>query len=131
VTVDIVEDWPPNIDAIRAVLPVSESNIFAYGGVIYSPGGGNLPSWLVEHEKVHFEQQERYGLRAWWKRFLNDEEFRLDQELPAHRVEYRVFCQTNRDRNHQSRFLMLLSRRLAAPMYGGLISAGEARRRIQ
>jgi len=27
----VVNDWPPNIEDIRAVLPVSERNIFAYG----------------------------------------------------------------------------------------------------
>jgi len=127
----IINDWPPNIDAIRAVLPVSERNIFAYGHSIYSPGSKSLPAWLIAHERVHFEQQDKYGLRAWWKRFLSDEVFRLAQELPAHRVEYFEFCKVNRDRNSQSMYLQQMARRLAAPMYGGIITVAEAIKEIR
>jgi len=127
----IVNDWPPNIEAIRAVLPVSESNIFAYGNKIYNPGGSELPDWLIAHEHTHFVQQNLYGLRRWWKRFLTDEAFRLDQELEAHRTEYRVFCRLNLDRNARARQLSEMGRRLAAPMYGGIITAREAMKEIR
>ena len=127
---EIVNDWPPNIEKIRAVLPVSEGNIFAYGGKIYVPGGGDLPVWLVAHEEEHFRQHEWYGLRSWWKRFLNDVEFRLDQELEAHRVEWWAFCRENKDRNVRSRYLALMARRMSAPMYGGMITMAEAKREI-
>ena len=127
----IVHDWPPNIEAIRAVLPVTEKNIFAYNNRIYVPGGGELPLWLHAHEKVHFEQQEEHGVQAWWDRFLADEAFRLAQEIPAHRAEYRTFCFYNKDRNEQSRFLRILGTRLSAPMYGGIITTNEAMKEIR
>lgn len=129
--------WPPNIESIRAVLPVSENNIFAYGTVIYNPGGMELPPWLIEHERVHFRQQDdlkswwrRNGAEVWWRRFLRDPEFRLEQELEAHRAEYRSFCSHNADKNLRSRALMAISKRLAAPMYGGIISVLDARKVI-
>jgi hypothetical protein len=125
----IIQSWPPNIDQIRAVLPVSEKNIFAYGGTIYSPGSATLPAWLVAHESVHFEQQGRFPAR-WWKKFLKDEVFRLDQELEAHRVEWAAFRVLNRDRNTQAIYLSRMARRLSAPMYGGIITAAEARKEI-
>lgn len=126
---EIVEDWPPNIDAIRAVLPVTENNIFAYNGKIYSPSGGPLSRELIAHEKVHFAQQGKlYDL--WWENFLDDPEFRLAQELPAHKAEYTEFCRWNKDRNKQMWYLRLLGKRLAAPMYGGLIGVKEAMRKI-
>ena len=64
-------------------------------------------------------------------RFLEDEKFRLEQEIPAHRVEYRTFCFYNKDRNEQSRFLRELGRRLSAPMYGGIITTNEAMKAIR
>jgi len=128
--IEIVNDWPPNIDAIRAVLPVSERNIFAYGNKIYSPGCATLPRWLIEHERVHFVQQDCHP-RSWWRQFLKSPEFRLEQELEAHRVEYRVFCQMNKDRNARSKYLQEMGRRLAAPMYGGIITAAEAIKEIR
>jgi hypothetical protein len=127
----IVNDWPPNIDAIRKVLPVSERNIFAYGHRIYSPGSKSLPVWLIEHERVHFRQQDEISIRVWWRNYLDDEVFRLAQEIPAHRVEYWEFCKVNRDRNSQSMYLQELGRRLAAPMYGGIITAREAIKEIR
>lgn len=126
----IVQDWPPNIEEIRAVLPVSERNIFAYGEVIYSPGSPHLPEWLIAHEEVHFQQQDGEP-DVWWRRFLADPAFRLEQELEAHRVEFRFFCKENRDRNARSRYLRELGRRLSAPMYGGIITAREAIQEIQ
>lgn len=126
----VIADWPPNIEAIRAVLPVTEGNIFAYDHTIYNPGNGYLGPELMAHEEVHFGQQDDIGVEVWWQRFLDDPEFRLEQEIPAHKAEYDQFCRLNKDRNHRSRFLTILSKRLAAPMYGGIITASQARRRI-
>lgn len=134
----IVNDWPPNIKSIRAVLPVTENNIFAYGGTIYNPGGRGLSRELIAHETVHFRQQaefkkprwSRNSVESWWKKFLAEPEFRLEQELEAHREEYQEYCRRNKDRNRQVLFARLISKRLAAPMYGGLITAPEAQRKI-
>ncbi len=128
-TTEICAEWPPNIDAIRAVLPVTESNIFAWAGIIYNPGGGELSDELIVHEQVHFHQQ-RQGAAKWWNKFLTDPKFRLEQELPAHRAEYREFCRNHRDRNARTRYLREISKRLAHPMYGGLITAVEAMKEI-
>lgn len=137
--IKVVTDWPPNIKAIKAVLPVTENNIFAYGQTIYNPGGGRLSRELVAHEQVHFEQQatfikpwwSRNGVESWWRKFLKDPEFRLSQELAAHRVEYAEFCHNNRDRNRRGQYLRMIAQRLAAPMYGGLITAAEAAKAIR
>ena len=127
---EILTAWPPNIEAIQSVLPVSERNIFAYGGKIYNPGGCELTAELIAHERVHFRQQGRRP-KKWWKRFLKEPEFRLEQELEAHRAEYFEFCRNHRDRNARQRYLLELGRRLSAPMYGGLITVREAMKEIQ
>jgi len=132
--ISIETGWPPNIASIRAVLPVSERNIFAYGRVIYNPGGGDLPAWLIAHEKVHFAQQKklngvirRNGAEVWWRRFLKDPEFRLQQEVEAHRAEYWEFKRQHKDRNVRVQFLNQIAGRLAKPMYGSLVSVKIAR----
>lgn len=127
----IVFDWPPNIEAIRAVLPVTDRNIFAYNNRIYVPGGGELGPELHAHEEVHFKQQEEWGVETWWEKFLEDEVFRLAQEIPAHRAEYRTYCRFHKDRNEKAKFLRVLGRRLAAPMYGGIITVNEAMKAIR
>ncbi len=94
----IFMEFPPNIDAIRAVLPLTGREIFAYGGIIYNPSGCRIGPELVAHEQVHFRQQGTRPKR-WWKKFLAHTEFRMEQELEAHRAEYWAFCKINRDRN--------------------------------
>jgi hypothetical protein len=126
----IVEDWPPNIAAIRKALPVTMDNIFAWDGTIYNPGGGKLGPALIAHEEVHFRQQAGQP-DQWWKKYLESAEFRLDQEIEAHREEYRVFYDNHPSRNIRRRFLRALAKRLSAPMYGGLITERRAVKEIK
>ncbi len=111
------------------VLPITGREIFAYGGIIYNPGGGHIGPELIAHEEIHFTQQGS-DPAGWWDKYLKEPEFRLEQELEAHIEEYRVFCRLNRDRNRRSVFLHTISHRLAAPMYGGLLTAREASAKI-
>ena len=125
----IFMEFPPNIDAIRAVLPLTGREIFAYGGIIYNPSGCRVGPELVAHEQVHFRQQGTRPKR-WWKKFLAHPEFRMKQELEAHRAEYWEFCKINRDRNARVQYLHLIARRLASPMYGGIMTAAQAAKEI-
>jgi hypothetical protein len=135
--VTVVNEWPPNIEAIRAVLPVTERNIFAYDHRIYNPGGGILPLELLAHEKVHFKQQDEFeadglsGVEGWWELFLESPTFRLKQEIPAHAAEYAAFCRMHKDRNEMAQMLRRLAQRLAAPMYGSIITVNEAMKAIR
>lgn len=128
--VKIVTEYPPIIKLIEEKFPLTGYEIFAWGDTIYNPSGNPLPVWLIEHEKVHFRQQGGKP-KSWWKSYLKDPQFRLDQELEAHRVEYRVFCRHVKDRNKQIRYLRGIAARLASPMYGGIISPMEASKRIR
>jgi hypothetical protein len=64
---------------------INDSTIFAYNKIIYS--NQNLPADLVIHEQEHFKQQEKYGLKNWVKRYLNEKSFRLEMEKEAYRVQ--------------------------------------------
>lgn len=123
--------YPPNITQIRAAFRLTGGEIFAWGGVIYNPGGGGLSRALIEHEKVHFRQQEEIGgPEAWWARYLADPAFRLDVEMEAHIVEFRVYSEDN-GRAARRGYLKFLARRLSSPMYGRMITRNAASVRIK
>ena len=113
---EIVQAWPPNIDAIRETFPLTGHEIFAYGNRIYSPGADTLPLSLIAHEEVHQAQQGN-DVESWWDRYLTDTAFRLQMEVEAHRVECRVACSQTKDREYQWRIRMLIARKLASPIY--------------
>ena len=130
---EVIQDWPPHIDQVRFWLPaVTENNIFAYDRKIYSPSGTRLPPWLIEHEKVHFYQQEAFGSNEdWWDKFLMEPSFRLTMEIPAHKMEWRVWLATRqRSRNERRVTLKAICKRLSSPMYGGIITAAKAKKAI-
>ncbi len=123
--------YPPNIAQIRAAFRITGAEIFAWGGVIYNPSGNPLSRSLIEHEKVHFRQQEEHGgPSAWWDRYISDRAFRLDAEMEATIVEFRVYSEDN-GRPARRRHLDLLAKRLSSPMYGGMITRKAAKVRIK
>lgn len=130
---NIVRGKPPNFKEIVAVFPFAsrEGVIFTYGDTVYVNGTPVLPPQLKAHEATHIEQQTRPGNggpETWWARYLEDPTFRLDQELRAHRAEYRTL--KTLDRNGAFRALPFIAGRLASPLYGSMITLAEAKRAI-
>lgn len=126
----IVKDYPPNIDRIRKTFPLSGSEIFTYGDTVYVPSGVPLTPELEAHEQVHINQQGNQP-DVWWEKYFFDPQFRLDQEIEAHRAEYKKFCSLNKDKNQQARFLNSIAMRLASPMYGNIITHSQAIKMIK
>lgn len=58
----------------------------AHNWTIYCYGTHEWPSHdIIEHEIVHFEQQDVYGdPDVWWECYLTDSEFRLAAEVEAY-----------------------------------------------
>lgn len=127
----IVKDYPPNYKVLREVFKLSGEEIFTYGDTVFNPTGNALSRELRAHEQVHIWQQENTNVERWWERYVADPEFRLEQELEAHRIEFQTFCMTNKDRNARNAYLIRIARRLASPMYGNVISHQEAIKRIK
>lgn len=130
----IVDARPPNFDDIVAVLPAASrpGAIFSYGETVFAPGLRDLSPSLKAHEAVHGQRQGRTddAIRAWWERYLRDPAFRLDEELPAHRAEYRTYRNRTRDRNDVSAYLNIIADRLSGPLYGRLLTPRQARLEI-
>lgn len=127
----IVHARPPNFDKIAAVFPQAKGKnvVFTYGSCIYVPSGGELRAWTKAHEGVHYSRQtdDVKKIEAWWDRYLVDPEFRLAEELPAHRAEWKSIRQAVRDRNARAQMLKELAQRLASPFYGNLLTLAKAR----
>src|SRR3954452_1929234 len=96
---NIVNDWPPNIELIRKHFPIGPHTIFTYGDCIYNPRNTELDQHIIRHEAVHCEQQAEYGAAAWWDRYIADPAFRLEQELEAYRAQWQFIKTEVWDRN--------------------------------
>lgn len=126
----IVQNFPPNIEAIKSKFNLHKGVIFTYGDTIYNPDNGDIDEPLLTHEQTHFVQQGT-DPKFWWEMYLNDPEFRYRQELEAYRHQYRKFCQLRKDRNERNRFLTRIAQDLSSEIYGNLCTFNEAMREIK
>lgn len=132
----VVVARPPMFAEIAAAFPVVKEKagvIYAWGDRIYNPDGISIPVQLFAHEKVHRDRQG-CAIEEWWRRYIADAQFRLDEELPAHVAEYRAFCAENAQgqrRNNRRIYLHQTAKRLASPLYGSLITYDAARKIIK
>lgn len=121
----VVVGYPPMYDEIAAAFEISPRAIFAWGDIIYNPSKGRVSKDLIAHEEVHMEQQAGEPVR-WWKRYIAEDQFRLDQEVEAYRRQYQFLCSQNRNRNYQFQVLAAMALLLSGPMYGYLTSQSNA-----
>lgn len=61
---------------------IDENTVIAYDNQIYS--NKELYPDVLVHELVHLNQQKKYGLNTFTKRYLNDKKFRLEMEKEAY-----------------------------------------------
>lgn len=128
----IIQDYPPNFAAILAVFPQAATPgiIFAYGNTIYNPSGYPVSEALRAHEFVHLDRQAAlFGAALWWEQYLTNSVFRFDEELLAHRAEYRAHDLSSRGVRRM--ILSRLASRLSGPLYGRMCSLQEAKRLIK
>lgn len=118
--------FPPNIEKIRKAFDIEDKPVvFTYGDILYNPLGGHVSKDLEVHELTHTKQQGS-SPEDWWDRYINDKQFRLDQEIEAYRNQYEYYCRKNKSLNAQFRFLRTLSHYLSSEVYGNLVTRSEA-----
>lgn len=126
----VLYERPPLWEEIDKKFSVANKPVvFSWGDRLYNPLGGYLQPWLLAHEAFHGSRQK--DPEVWWRQYLTDDRFRLNEELPAHRIEYQEFCRHQLDRNVRSRFFHETARRLASDLYGNLISPSQALRALR
>jgi len=127
----VIRDVPPMFDEIDAAFHVRDSRvIFAWGDKIYAPlQQGELPKALLLHEAVHGERQLAYpgGIEAWWRRYIAEPAFRLAEEIPAHKAELTHLLTKAKGPSMRAHVLSRTAARLAAPLYGSLVTIAEAK----
>ncbi len=120
----VVQDYPPNYEAIEAAFHPPRNAIFCYGDTIYSPHVLPVPGPLVAHEYEHCKRQGK-DVEGWWAAYIASAEFRLAEEIPAHQAEFRAYAGAPRKRRRL--VLKLLAKRLSGKLYGGLLSFERAK----
>lgn len=129
----VINERPPMWEQIDAAFKIGRNPIiFCWGQAIYNPNGGKVTRELIAHEEIHAERQGPFeaGIKAWWEQYLVDPAFRLEEELPAHRAEYKAFCKRHGSSTGRARYLGIVASRLCGPLYGSLLDLGTARDRI-
>lgn len=130
---EILREYPPNYYDIVAAFPAVKfrpSIIFAWSPNIYNPSGNTLPFHIIEHEKVHHIQQ-RGEPELWWKMYLLDAAFRLEQETQAYQRQWDVVQRMDYDRKQRRELLAGMARDLSGPMYGRIVSFEAAKKTIR
>lgn len=126
---------PPNYSDIIAVFPraAGPGVIFCWGNTMHCPRPvlPMIPPELVRHEEVHALRQG-HDPAGWWRRYLDDEAFRLNEEFPAHAAEFRALCTMHRHKWNDARamrrvFGARIAAKLASPLYGDMISLADAK----
>lgn len=132
---NVIHGRPPNFEAIVAVFPlaVRTQTIFAYAPDIYTMAAIEVPPDLVAHETVHIKRQKDYrgdlgrsGVDGWWAQYLTDPRFRYDEEVLAHRAEYKWLQEHAPSRQVRRQALKHVATKLAAPLYGFKVSLARA-----
>lgn len=120
-----IRAYPPNWTRIAAVFPVKgkQGIIYAYGDRLYNPSGVALTPWIIAHELVHGTRQGK-DAAVWWDRYLTDKDFRLEEELLAHIAEYKEYLKHHDDAKYN--YLDTIARRLSSPLYGSMLTLGQA-----
>jgi hypothetical protein len=130
----VVNALPPMFDVIDAVFHVRGKPVmFAWGDIIYAPmQQGELPKSLLAHEQVHGDRQLAApgGVEGWWRRYLDEPAFRLNEEVLAHRAELAHLLTKAKGPSMRAHVLSRTAARLAAPLYGSLITVAEAKRAL-
>jgi hypothetical protein len=123
----VLNERPPRFAEILKVFPMAGDPgvIFAWGEVIYNPSGGKLRQEIISHEEVHGKRQGN-AVESWWDRYLIDPQFRLEEELPAHKAEYMRFCARHSNRAKREHYLMHVAEKLSSPLYGNVITMQKA-----
>ena len=135
-TIQVSNEKPPQwiLDAVKEKWGVEWESpvIFTYGDLI-TTFSGKMSEDLLAHEGHHTIQQKNFpdGKDGWWKRYLEDDEFRLEQELECYRKQYRWVVEHVPNKQERFRKLKFYAESLSSPMYGDFVGFNKAMQLIK
>lgn len=89
-----------------------------------------IPECLVVHETVHMRQQGKYGIDAWWDRYLTDKNFRLSQEVEAYTAQL-FYIHTMMNEKRVKEWSLSILADISGPLYGNMVSRDDAIRLLK
>lgn len=125
----VIIAYPPLYDRIKKKFDVEGKQVFfCWGDTIYNPSGVDIPPQIHVHERRHSHQQSS-DPESWWLKYIDDVDFRLNQEIDAHRDELQFVLSNPRySRRDRRAAKITIPSRLCGPLYGGQIPMREAKR---
>lgn len=100
--------------------------IITYGDTVYCKYP--LDTDKEVHEQVHIDQQAFYGVTEWWDRYLEDPQFRFEQELEAYKAEAEFVRKHMPDRNKRVQLIHRMCKDLSSSNYGNVCTFSEAKK---
>lgn len=97
--------------------------IITYGDTVYCKY--SISPDLEIHEGTHIKQQNEYGVKEWWDRYLVDVEFRLSQEKEAYKNQV-DFAFKNFSKKQAEFILDKCAIDLSSYIYGNIITYDQA-----
>lgn len=127
-SVVVVHEPPPIYEELVREFNIDwESGvIIAWNGKVYTKD--TLDPQKVIHELVHLDEQKKMGNEAWWQLYIENQQFRLDQEVMAMKAEIRFLRKYIKDREAVFRMIREIVLSLSSPMYGNIIDQKGAYR---
>lgn len=128
----VLAEFPPNYNKLVEVFAVGQGSgtVFCYGDKIYNPFNLALRDDLIYHESIHAKQQYRIGgPENWWKRYIKDPKFRIDQEIVAYGKQV-AFLRSKYGEEKGLQAHQAFSGFVSGPVYGNAISRSSAFNRI-
>ena len=103
-----------------------KDTFLSFGNKIYIPGWWE--DHMLAHELTHCERQgfTEEGAIEWYKKYINDDEFLVAEELLAYREQYSWFKYECLDKNKRLKFAELLAIEFSGPRYGKIITYSNA-----
>lgn len=87
---EIIKSFPPNYEVLKSVFNPPNDTLFCFKDKLYNPSGIDIPEDVLFHEEVHSKQQEKWDITEWWNKYIKDPKFRLEVELEAFALQYRL-----------------------------------------
>lgn len=101
-----------------------EGLIIAYSDRIHSKRIPDPQKWI--HESVHLDRQSEMGNDAWWRLYMESDQFRLEEELLAYKAEADFIKKNIKDREARFHIIMEIAKGFSSSLYGNIISTEEA-----
>lgn len=131
------KELPPNWKLLKQTF----SGIGWDKGVIVTYGGTyhcikEISDDEIIHEETHTGQQKAWGIDEWWKMYIENPVFRLDQEIEAYKnqISYLRDKMMNISRNERrfriNKYKEYFALLLSSDIYGNMIQYDRALQRI-